>query len=474
MTIFMGASYGMFANNFTQKINYDLDHLSHATSAISFVNILLTYWANLLMIRKTLIVANILLFLTACAIPFTRDASLKGPMERYVHAYKQVAHDKNTIGEETETMESALRRIKNRYVDEVNIDDLINAAIEGLEEETDSKQPPTTRAFSSMLASLDPYSGYMSPSDYSRYQENLNGRFVGFGFRIEMRDKKLTVISPLKGSSAEEAGIQPNDVLTHLDGEPLKGYSFPEAIAKLKGEEGSHAVLTIKRVDVETPIKLGLVRRAVNLTAVEFKADGDVGYIRIHSFNRKTSKGVTEALDHFDQKLGDRLCGVILDMRNNPGGLVTSAVSVSDQFLEGGNIFAAINRGKSFSNEDAEDGDRINGKPMLVMLNKGSASASEIVAGALQNQKRARIFGQQSYGKGTMQTLYDLDNGGGLRITTGRFTAGGGASFNGKGLEPDILDEAKKGEHDLAPIARAGAALDCTLSVQTAAAAHPQ
>ncbi|MEH6403507.1 MAG: S41 family peptidase [Sneathiella sp.] len=426
------------------------------------------------MIRKILIVANVLLFLTACAIPFTKDASLEGPMERYAQAYKQIAHDQNTFEDEMDTMESALQRLNNRYVDEVNVGDLVNEAIKGLNDEGESKLSPTARAFNGMLASLDPYSGYMSPTDYSRYQENLNGRFVGFGFRIEMRDKKLTVITPLRGSSAEEAGIQPNDILTHLDGEPLEGYSFPEAISKLKGPEGSHAVLTIKRVDVETPIKLGLERRAVNLTAVEFKADGDVGYIRIHSFNRKTSKGVVEALDFFDEKLGNRLCGVILDMRNNPGGLVTSAVSVSDQFLESGNIFSAINRGKSFSNEDADDGDRIDGKPMLVMLNKGSASASEIVAGALQNQKRARIFGQQSYGKGTMQTLYDLDNGGGLRITTGRFTAGGGASFNGTGLEPDILDKAIKGENDLAPLARAGAALNCTLSVQTAAAASSQ
>lgn len=426
------------------------------------------------MIRKSLIVANIFLLLTACAIPFTKNADLDGPMKRYEQAYKDIIGTKGSIEEETDTMESALMRINNRYVDEVNIGDLVEEAIKGLKDEGNSELSPTTRALNTMLASLDHHSGYMTPSDYSRYQEKLDGRFVGFGFSLEMRGKELTVITPLKGSSAEEAGVQPNDILTHLDGEPLGKLSFPDAITKLRGPEGSHAVLTIKRVDVETPLKLGLMRRAVDLVAVEFKADGDVGYIRIHSFDRKTSQGVTDALDHFDKQLGDRLCGVILDMRNNPGGLVTSAVSVSDQFLEKGNIFAAINRGKSFSTEDAGAGDRIHGRPMLVMLNRGSASASEIVAGALQNQKRARIFGQKSYGKGTMQTLYDLDNGGGLRITTGRFTAGGGASFNGTGLMPDIKDVEKTGESDLAPLARAGAALNCTLSVQTATAVQAQ
>lgn len=422
------------------------------------------------MFRKLLIIANIFMLLTACALPFSGDSDVDAVLDRYELAYVDIVGNAGATSDDLDAMEEALTRIKNRYVDEVNLEDLLVEAIKGLNDKENSDQPPTTRALNTMLASLDPYSGYMDPESYKRYQRNLNGRFVGFGFRIEMRDKKLTVVTPLKGSSAEEAGILPNDVITHLNNESLSKYNFPDAIAKMRGPEGSHAVLTIQREGVETPIKLGLERRALDLTAVEYHVDGDVGYIRIHSFNRKTTDRVEDALDHFDKKLGNNLCGIILDMRNNPGGLVTSAVSVADQFLEEGNIFAAVNRGKSFSDEDAETGDRINGRPIMIMLNKGSASAAEIVAGALQNQNRARIFGEQSYGKGTMQTLYDLDNGGGIRLTTGRFTAGGGASFNGTGLTPDILDSAKEGENELASLARAGDALNCTVSVQTAAA----
>ncbi|MBL4906558.1 MAG: S41 family peptidase [Sneathiella sp.] len=422
------------------------------------------------MLKKSLIFAVSFLLLTACALPFTMDRAIESALDRYEQAYIATLENTENLSEDRETMESALKRIKNRYVDEVNLDDLVGEAIKGLQNKENTEQPATSRAMNKMLASLDPYSGYMDPASYARYQQNLDGRFVGFGFRIEMRNKKLTVIAPLKGSSAEEAGILPNDIITHLDGEPLAKYSFPDAIAKLRGPQGSRAVLTILRPDVDTPIKLGLVRRALDLVSVEYKVDGDVGYIRIHSFNRKTGDSVEEALNHFDEKLGGNLCGVILDMRNNPGGLVTAAVRVADQFLNTGNIFSAMNRGKSFSDEDAKKGDRLNGRPILIMLNNGSASSAEIVAGALQFQKRARVFGQQSYGKGTMQTLYDLDNGGGMRLTTGRFTAGGGVSFNGSGLTPDILDTVKKGENALAPVARAGEALNCTVSVQTAAA----
>lgn len=422
------------------------------------------------MFRKILIFAVTIALLTACALPFAKNRAVDSALDRYEQAYIDILGNEERLAEQRDVMEGALQYVNRRYVDEIDLNILIDEAIKSLADAEDSEQSPTDLALNAILTSLDPYSGYMDPAAYARYQHNLDGQFVGFGFRIEMREKLLTVISPLKGSSAEEAGILPNDILTHLNDEPLGKYSFPDAIAKLRGPEGSHAVLTIRRSGVDTPIKLGLVRRALNLTAVEYKVDGDVGYIRIHSFNRRTGKIVKEALDHFDGKLGDNLCGVILDMRNNPGGLVTAAVTVADQFMEKGNIFAAVNRGRSFSDEEASRGDRINGRPLLVMLNKGSASASEIVAGALQTQNRAQIFGQQSYGKGTMQTLYDLENGGGMRLTTGRFTTGGAASFNGTGLTPDILDDARDGENTLAPIARAGSALNCTLSVQTAAA----
>ncbi len=309
----------------------------------------------------------------------------------------------------------------------------------------------------------------MPPESYERYQDSLDGRFKGFGFRIELRNDELTVITPLRGSAAEEAGIIPDDVISHIDGKPLKGFTLLEAVSVLRGPVGSRAVLTIKRPGTPKPFDLSVERRAINIVPVEYRIDGDVGYIKIETFNKNTGANVREALEYFEEKLGSRMCGVILDVRSNPGGTVTSAVQVADEFLEEGNIFSAINRGKSFTEEDAHSGDTINGLPIMVMINKGSASASEIVAGALKYTHRARLIGEKSYGKGTMQTLYNLDNGGGIRLTTGRFTVGGGASFNGTGLAPDIQDKTHPDENELAPIARAGKAMNCTMSLRTAA-----
>ncbi|WP_025897686.1 S41 family peptidase [Sneathiella glossodoripedis] len=426
------------------------------------------------MLRKTLIVANVILLLTACTLPFAKDRSIEGALERFVAEYNSDPIHGEFTRSDRKVFSEALLRMKERYVDEVDPDKLVDVALKELAMGRESDEEALTLAINAVLSSLDPYSAYMTPEAYQRYQDNLEGKFVGFGVRIEMRDGKLTVITPIKGSPAEKAGIQPNDIISHLNGSPIKGLSLIKAVEKLRGPEGSLAELTIVRENISEPIRLKIRRQAVDIEPVEYRVDGDVGYIRIQTFNRKTSESVDEALDVFNAKLGSSLCGVILDMRNNPGGLVTSAVDVADQFLEQGNIFAAENRGHAFSKEDAVPGDRINGKPIVVLINNGSASAAEIVAGALQGQERAKIMGQTSYGKGTMQTLFDLDNGGGLRLTTGRFTAGGKASFNGVGIKPDITDSSQANEDELAPIARAGSVLNCHLSVQTAATANMQ
>ncbi len=426
------------------------------------------------MLRRILIVANAVLFLTACTLPFAKDRSIEGALDRFELAYNEKYGDQKFLSEDRQVLSEALVRVKNRYVDEVDPEKLVDEALKGLDNSNDDTDNPLTLALNAMVNSLDDYSAYMSPEVYKRYQDNLEGRFVGFGVRIEMREGKLTVTMPIKGSPAIKAGIIADDIISHLDGKPLEGMSLGEAVEMLRGPAGTRAVLTIVREHVPEPLQFNIVRQAVDIEPVEYRVDGDVGYIRILSFNRKTTDGVDEALDSFNAKLGNSLCGVIIDMRNNPGGLVTSAVDIVDQFLENGNIFAAVNRGHAFSQEDALPGDRINGRPIMVMLNKGSASAAEIVAGALQNQHRAQIIGERSYGKGTMQTLYNLDNGGGLRITTGRFTTGGGASFNGVGITPDIEDQGTANENELAPVARAGAALNCHLSVRTAASAVAQ
>jgi len=420
------------------------------------------------MLKKGLIIANAILLLTACTLPFAKERHIVGSLEQFEAAYVQTYGDTIAAEDARDLYSEVLYRIETRYVDEVDTQEITSTAIEALKAAKDTDEVPMAAALNSVLKSLDPYSAYMAPESYQRYQDSLDGRFKGFGFRIEMRNEELTVITPIRGSAAEEAGISPNDVISHVDGEPLKGYSLTEAVQILRGPEGSSAVLTMKRPGVREPFDLSVERRAINIIPVEYRVDGDVGYIRIETFNKNTSTNVREALDYFEEKLGPRMCGLILDVRNNPGGLVTSAVQIADEFLEDGNIFSAINRGQSFNSEDAHSGDRLYGLPIMVMVNKGSASAAEIVAGALKYRHRARLIGEQSYGKGTMQTLYDLDNGGGIRLTTGRFTVGEGASFNGKGLEPDIIDAKQENEDELAPVARAGKAMNCTMSLRTA------
>ncbi len=420
------------------------------------------------MLRKSLIIANAIMLLTACTLPFAKERHIVGALEQFETAYVQTYGDTVAAEDARDLFSEVLYRIETRYVDEVDTQQITNTAIEALQGAKGTDEVPVTAALNSVLKSLDPYSGYMSPESYQRYQDSLDGRFKGFGFRIEMREEELTVITPMRGSAAEEAGIRPDDVISHVDGQPLKGFSLAEAVHILRGPEGTSAVLTIKRPSVREPFDLSVERRAINIIPVEYRVDGDVGYIRIETFNKNTTANVREALDFFEEKLGPRMCGLILDVRSNPGGLVTSAVQIADEFLEEGNIFSAINRGESFNAEDAHSGDRLMGLPIMVMVNKGSASAAEIVAGALKYKHRARLIGEQSYGKGTMQTLYDLDNGGGIRLTTGRFTVGGGASFNGSGLEPDIIDNKLENEDDLALVARAGKAMNCTMSLRTA------
>lgn len=424
--------------------------------------------------RRLLIIANVLVGLTACAIPFTQDRAVGDAVSRYKIAYSTVADNSTGAEQYNETISEILGRVHRRYVDTVDLDRMVDLAIAEMKNiPTGERQEPelTNRAINAMLSSLDKYTGYMTPKEYATYQRSLRGNFVGFGIRISMKNGYLTVVKPLKGSPAKRAGILQGDQITHIDGVSLKGLGLSEAVSRIRGPEGSSATLTILRGGESLPIDFTLKRKRVEVAAVEHRIDGDIGYIRIHAFNKKTANGVENALDVIDRKLGNNLCGVILDMRNNPGGLVSAAVSVASDFMDGGNILDVRYRGESAWEREAQSGDRINGRPMLVLVNNASASSSEIVAGALQNSQRAKLFGEQSYGKGVMQTLIDLDNGGGLRVTTGRFTAGGGASFNGTGLKPDIVDVPAKGENDLAQIARAARALNCNPSVTTAAAA---
>ncbi len=375
------------------------------------------------------------------------------------------------MAENISVMADVLQTVDQRYVDDVNPEDLIDKAIEGLKSvpiEGKGETDPTTRALNMMLASMDRYTGYMAPQRFSSYRESLEGHFVGLGIHIRMIDDNLTIMNLLRGSGAEEAGLQEKDIITHVDGTPIKGLTLSQARDKLRGPEHTITTLTLQRENTPSPLQVDVVRRDVEVTAVEHHIDGNIGYIRIFSFTRKTGPGVATALKDFQYSLGSNLCGIVLDMRNNPGGLVSAAEIVADAFLDGGNIYSVSNRGQEMISREADLGDEVKGAPIVVMLNKKSASSSEIVAGALKYQARAKLFGEKSFGKGLMQSLMPLSNGGGLRLTTGRFTTGGGPTFNGVGLTPDIPYTGQEGESDDAQIALAAKSLNCSTNIKTA------
>ncbi|PHQ68620.1 MAG: hypothetical protein COB93_10225 [Sneathiella sp.] len=425
------------------------------------------------MFRKILIALNILMLATACALPISQNYEINSAMEKYEIAYRELVKNDPSAEQNIDTMHDVLLTVDRRYVDKIDPHLLVDKAIAGLREGPSTgndEKDPTTRALNAMFASLDRYTGYMTPTNFTSYQESLEGRFVGLGIHIKMIDDVLTIMSTLKGSGAEEANLQEGDKITHVDGIAINGLNLQKARGILRGPSGTWAALTIQREGLKDLLVIDVIRRPVEIAAVEHHIDGDIGYIRIFSFTRKTGPGVAQALESFEQQLGPRLCGVILDMRNNPGGLVSAAEDVASAFMDGGNIYAVKSRGRDLMARDADRGDRIDGAPIVVMLNKSSASSSEIVAGALQSQHRAKLFGEKSYGKGLMQTLLPLDNGGGLRLTTGRFTAGGGPTFHGIGLQPDIPDIKGKDETDSVQIRRAAKSLNCNPTITTALA----
>src|SRR5690606_15703662 len=330
------------------------------------------------MFRRILIALNILLLVTACAIPISRNHDINTAMERYENAYREIVRDDPRTAENIAVMADVLETIDRRYVDDVNPEQLIDRAIKALAATPDdSKAPfetdPTTRALNAMLASMDRFTGYMAPQHFSTYRERLDGHFIGRGVHIRMVEGDLTIMDLLKGTGAEAADLRAKDIITHVDGNPIKGLTLQEARALLRGPEDSIAELTIRRPPLTDPMLVAVTRKEVEVPSVAHRVEGNVGYIRIYSFTRKTGSGVTAALRDIDRELGSGLCGIVLDMRNNPGGLVSAAEMVADAFLDGGNIYSVENRGHRMIVREAEHGDQARGTPIVVMLNKKSA-----------------------------------------------------------------------------------------------------
>lgn len=330
-------------------------------------------------------------------------------------------------------------RIRAQYVNEVDTGALVRAAING------------------MLSSLDPHSGYLAPDDYEDMREQTRGAFGGLGIEITERDGFVLVISPIDDTPAYHAGVQPGDLITHANGESLLGLTQREVLDRLRGPVGSEVVITIVREGVSDPFDLSLIRDTVRIQAVRARVEGNIAVVRITTFNEQTYDNLQAGLASSIEELGgvENLQGVVLDLRNNAGGLLMQAIRVTDGFLERGEIVSTRGRNEGQSERyNAAPGDLIEGRPMVVLINSGSASASEIVAGALQDHRRAVIVGTRSFGKGSVQSLIPLRGDGAMRLTTSLYYTPSGRSIQALGVAPDIVvNQQPRAEEDAAAAA---------------------
>ncbi|HUD87693.1 MAG TPA: S41 family peptidase [Xanthobacteraceae bacterium] len=297
-------------------------------------------------------------------------------------------------------------------------------------------------AINGMLSGLDPHSSYMDPKSFRDMQVQTRGEFGGLGIEVTMEDGLVKVVAPIDDTPAAKAGIMANDIITELDGEQVQGLTLNQAVDKMRGPVNTKIKLTIMRKGTDKPIEVTIMRDVIRVKSVRSHNEGDdVGYIRITQFNEQTTDGLKDSINDLNNQLGaDKIKGYVVDLRNNPGGLLDQAISVSDTFLDKGEIVSTRGRNPEETQRfNARPGDMTKGKPVIVLINGGSASASEIVAGALQDHKRATLVGTRSFGKGSVQTIIPLGAGNGaLRLTTARYYTPSGRSIQAKGITPDI------------------------------------
>ncbi len=338
----------------------------------------------------------------------------------------QDAQRNSSVYQQLDLFGDVFERIRSQYVEEVDPAKLIESAIDG------------------MLSSLDPHSSYLPPKDAADMRVQTRGSFGGLGIEVSQEDGFVKVISPMDGTPAAAAGIQAGDFITHVDGESLLGLTLDEAVDLMRGPVGSEIIITVVREGVEEPFDVSIIRDTIKLTAATVRAVGNTVVIRITTFNDQTYPNVSDGFETVVADLGgiDKVAGVVLDLRNNPGGLLNQAILVSDAFLESGEIVSTRGRNPEDTERvNAEPGDITGGKPLVVLINGGSASASEIVAGALKDHHRGIIVGTKSFGKGSVQTVMPLRGDGAMRLTTARYYTPSGRSIQALGVSPDIVVE---------------------------------
>jgi len=334
--------------------------------------------------------------------------------------------DKADVYEQLDLFGDIFDRIRSEYVEEVDAKELIEAAING------------------MLTSLDPHSGYLPPVDAEKMREQTRGEFGGLGIEVTQEEGFVKVVSPIDGTPADEAGMEAGDFITHVDGESVLGLTLNEAVERMRGPVGSEIIITVVREGEDEPFDVTIIRDFIKLTAARVRTEGKSVVIRVTTFNDNTFDNITDGLDKELEKAGglENINGVVIDLRNNPGGLLSQAIKVSDAFLEKGEIVST--RGRNPEDGDrynAKNGDLIDGKPIVVLINGGSASASEIVAAALKDHRRGIVVGTKSFGKGSVQTVMPLREQSAMRLTTARYYSPSGRSIQNLGVTPDIIVE---------------------------------
>ena len=355
-----------------------------------------------------------------CALGVLVSVKVAGPV------LAQDTETKKTIYEQLDLFGDIFERIRSEYVEEVSSKDLIEAAIDG------------------MLTSLDPHSSYLSADDAAKMKVQTRGEFGGLGIEVTQQEGFVKVVSPIDGTPADAAGMEAGDFITHVDGQSLLGLTLDEAVGMMRGPVGSEIIITVVREGEDEPFDVSIIRDTIKLTAVRARTEGNTVVLRITTFNDQTYPNLVDGLEKQVEEAGgmENINGIVLDLRNNPGGLLNQAIRVSDAFLEKGEIVSTRGRySRDSERYNAKAGDLANGKPIVVLINGGSASASEIVAGALQDHRRAIVVGTRSFGKGSVQTVMPLRGEGAMRLTTSRYYTPSGRSIQALGVSPNIIVE---------------------------------
>ena len=336
-----------------------------------------------------------------------------------------IVFSKNDLYEKIDIFGEVIENIKKDYVDEVDQAEMMDSAINGV------------------LQSLDPYSAYMNPELFKEMQTDTKGEFGGLGIEISMEAGVVKVISPIEGTPAEKAGVKAGDFIVKIGKEQVQGKSLMEAVKLMRGPVGTSIDLTIRRKNFKKPLEFKIVRKIIEVQSVSdqiISKEKNIGYVRLKSFNENSDNQFLKSIKKFEKN--KKIKGYVIDLRNNPGGLLTQAINITDFFLNNGEIVSTKGRKVSETRKFfAKNGDEVNGKPLVVLINNGSASASEIFAGALKDHKRAIILGENSYGKGSVQSIIPLRNGGGMRLTISKYYLPSGKSISEVGVTPDILVE---------------------------------